>query len=231
MLKRIGVDQVEGLGGNDLGQTLQAQVTATQTAADAAQQAQNEVDLLEQAHASEVKKTNEAVVAAIVAPVSTPVFTTVKTKAIAVGDVTAGQPTVVTIPDGAKYAVGKGNMLVLRNGIPYTPAADTYTEASATTISFATDLLVGGYDVITFIIFSAPVLNYSTAVTHYASGEFVGMVETITFTGDINRVVTFEYVTGTKKISKETTVEDGKTITKTYSYTDNLLTGVAVTVA
>ena len=167
MLKRIGVDQVDGLAGNDLGQTLQDQAAAAQNAADAAQQAQNEVDLLEQAHAAEVKKTNEAVVAAIVAPVATPVFTTVKTKAIAGGDLTVGQPTVVTVPDGAKYAVGKGNMLVLRNGVPYTPAADTYTEASETTVSFAADLLVSG-DVITFIIFGAPVLNYTTAVTQFA---------------------------------------------------------------
>jgi hypothetical protein len=145
-------------------------------------------------------------------------------------DITEGQPTTITLPGGRYYLVGKNHLQVLRNGVPQVLENGDYTEASSTTIQYAADILVEG-DVLTFIIGKSSKLAYSVSVTYYESGPNTGLVQTMTYTGDVNKTVTYNY-NAEKKISSEVIVEDGKTTTKTYNYDGNgKLTGISVTVA
>jgi hypothetical protein len=137
----------------------------------------------------------------------------------------------ITVPNSKSYKVGKGNLLIFRNGVPQTLAGGDYTEASSTTIQFSADVLTGE-DVITFIIGNPSKLNYSVAVAYYTEGADDGKINTITYTGDIERVITYTYnVAG--KIATEAVAEGGVTTTKTFSYneTTGKITGVAAVVA
>jgi hypothetical protein len=179
----------------------------------------------------EILRVNEAVMAMASAPVTTPIFNDVETYTILLADITAGQPTVVTVPNGKSYKVGKGNLLVLRQGVPQILANGDYTEASPTTIQYTADVLEVG-DVITFIIGNATKLNYNTVITYYGAGDDLGRIQTVTYTGDIARVITYTY-NPNGKIDTEAVQEDGKTTTKTFTYngTSGKLTGVAAVVA
>ena len=150
------------------------------------------------------------------APITTPVFNDIATYTVKDTDVVEGMPTTITIPDGKEYKVGKGNMLVLRNGVPQSPTNGDYTEETETTVKFAANVLKEG-DVITFIIGNPSKLNYTVLVDYYTEGDDEGRIRTISYSGDIERSITYTY-TASGKIETETVTEDGKTTTKTYTY-------------
>lgn len=137
----------------------------------------------------------------------------------------------ITIPNGKSYKVGKGNLLVLRNGIPQVLANGDYIEVDSVSIQYSAGVLKDG-DVITFMIGNPSKLNYNVAVTYYGAGADEGRIETVTYTGDIERTITYTY-TAEGKINTETIVEGGKTTTKTYTYdgTTGKITGVSAIVA
>lgn len=122
----------------------------------------------------------------------------------------------ITIPNSKTYKVGKGNLLVLRNGIPQLLTNGDYTEASSSTIQYGADVLVDG-DIITLMIGNPSKINYSVSVTYYSGGQDDGKIETVTYTGDIERTITYTY-TAAGKIDTETIVEGGVTTTKTFTY-------------
>ena len=136
---------------------------------------------------------------------------------------------VITIPNGKDYVVGKGNLLVLRNGIPQVLADGDYTENSSTSIKYNAGVLKDG-DILTFIIGDAGKLSYTMAVEYYTSGADAGRIQKVTYAGDINRTISYTY-TAEGKIATETAVEDGKTVTKTYTYANGKITGVSSVVA
>ncbi|MEM0173164.1 MAG: hypothetical protein QXI16_01500 [Sulfolobaceae archaeon] len=176
----------------------------------------------------EIAKVNEAVMAMASAPVTTPVFNVIESYEVQTTDIVAGQPTVITIPNGRTYKVGKGNLIVLRNGIVQIPGGD-YVETNETQVTFNPDVLLAG-DIITFIIGNPSKLNYNVNVTYYTEGADAGKIQTVAYTGDINRTITYTY-NAQGKIATETITEDGKTITKTYNYdTNGRLTGVTCVV-
>lgn len=160
---------------------------------------------------------------------TTGVVATVEVLVQGVSGVNVDQDVTITIPNGKDYIVGKGNLLVLRNGIPQVLANGDYAEVSSTSIKFNAGVLHDG-DVITFIIGDAGKLNYNMSVTYYDTGADAGRINTVTYTGDINRTITYTY-TAEGKIASETIVEDGKTTTKTYTYTNGRITGITSTVA
>lgn len=223
--KKIGVDQIaSGNGELDLGTRLDSiESTATANVSNL----QGEIDAAE----GEIARVNEAVMAMASAPISTPVFNDVETYTVLDTDIVAATPTTLTVPNGKSYKVGKGNLMVLRNGIPQVLANGDYTEASATTIQYAADVLLEG-DVITFVIGNASKLNYNVAVTYYGVGADEGRIETVAYTGDLERTITYTY-NASGKIATETIVEGGKTTTKTYTYdgTTGRITAVASVVA
>jgi len=239
--KRITVDQVEsGKGGvANLGFRLDGfDSTITQVNTDltnSINSTQGEVDALEQAFAdqndtidAQLAQVNESVMAMASSPVSTPIFNDIQAYTVQASDITAGTATTITIPNGKKYHVGKGNLLVLRNGVPQVLANGDYTEETQFTIQYSADVLMEG-DVITFIIGVASKFDYAMAITYYAAGDDAGRIETVTYTGDINRVYTYTY-TAEGLINTEAVDEDGKTTTKTFSYTDGKLAGITAVV-
>lgn len=240
--KKITVVQIESgkVGVSDLGSRLDGFDTTisnvNSTLVGQISGVQGEIDALETVVSNQstetqakIDKVNEAVMAMASAPVSTPVFNDVQTYAVQASDVTAGQPVTITIPNSKTYKVGKGNMQVLRNGIPQVLANGDYIEKTESSIEYSADVLATG-DVITFIIGNPSKLNYSTAVTYYGVGADEGRIQTVTYTGDINRVITYTY-NAEGKIATEAIQEDGKTTTKTFTYTGGKLTGVTAVVA
>ena len=178
---------------------------------------------------NEIAKVNEIVMAIASAPVSTPVFNDIVSYEVQASDIVAGQPTVITIPNGKTYKVGKGNLTVLRNGVVQVLDGD-YQETNETQITFNADVLEVG-DVITFIIGKPAKLAYDVNVSYYTEGADAGKIQTVAYTGDINRTITYTYNTQ-GKIATEVITEDGKTITKTYNYDANgRLTGINCVVA
>lgn len=219
--KAIGVDQIaSGKDGvMNLGERLNTQDTALT-------QAQTDLNTVITANETEIARINEAVMAMSSAPVTTPVFNDVETYAVQAADLTAGMATTVTIPNGKSYKVGKGNLMVLRNNVIQ---RGSFAEASETTVSFDADYLLEG-DELTFIIGKPTKLDYNTAITYYAGGPDEGKIETVTYTGDIERAITYTY-TAEGKINAETIVEDGITTTKTYTYSGGKITGIHAVVA
>jgi hypothetical protein len=153
-----------------------------------------------------------------------------KNYTVLAGDLSVGNPTVLTIPNGVTYEYGKDNILVFING-QLAVKGYTYTEVSptsgdATQISFVDKALKAG-NVVTYVITSQPKLAYEVAYTYDGSGR----ISTATFTGDVDKVVTYTYKTSGAALGKMDTitiVEDGVTSTKTYSYDVNgVLTGIA----
>jgi len=213
--KNFTVDQVESgkLGVTNLGYRLDGFDTSVE------------------AISTDVAKANETIMAMASAPVTTPVFSEVQSYTVLEADVVAATPTPVDVPASKTYIVGKNNMMVLRNGAPQVIAAGDYTETDSGTVTFPADYLKVG-DVITFVINSPTKLNYAEAVTYYGEGANLGKVNTITYTGDIARVITYTY-NEDGKIATEAVAEDGKTTTKTFTYDvgTGKLTGVAAVVA
>lgn len=156
---------------------------------------------------------------------TTGVTATVEVLVQGVDGLDLAQDVIITIPNGKDYVVGKGNLLVLRNGIPQVLADGDYVENSSTSIKYKAGVLKDG-DVITFIIGDAGKLSYNMTVDYYTSGADAGRIQKVTYTGDINRTITYTY-TAEGKIASETIVEDGKTVTKTYTYTNGRITGVS----
>jgi len=167
---------------------------------------------------AEIAKVNETVMAMASAPVSTPIFNDIVSYEVQASDIVAGQPTVITIPNGKTYKVGKGNLTVLRNGVVQVLDGD-YQETNETQITFNANVLEAG-DVITFIIGKPAKLAYDVNVSYYTEGADAGKIQTVAYTGDINRTITYTYNTQ-GKIATEVITEDGKTITKTYNYDAN----------
>ena len=235
-----GKDGVEDIGARLAG--VDTEVDTLQEDLDTAEQnivtLQNDLDLAEAdivsletdaaGKAVEIAKVNETVMAMASSPVSTPVFNDVANYTILAADITAGQPVVVTIPGGKTYKVGKGNLMVLRNGVHQ---VGSYTEASATTVSFEEGEALEG-DIITFIIGNASKLNYNMAVVYYATGDHSGKIQTVTYTGDIERTITYTYNTD-GKIATEVIDEGDVTTTKTYNYdgTSKKIVSIAAVVA
>jgi len=219
--KKIGVDQIESgkEGLLDLGTRLN-NVDAE------IENVKYDVADLDASKSADIAKVNETIMAAASAPITTPVFNDIATYTVKDTDVVEGLPTTITIPDGKEYKVGKGNMLVLRNGVPQIPTNGDYTEETETTVEFAANVLKAG-DVITFIIGNPSKLNYTVSVDYYTEGDDEGRIRTISYSGDIERSITYTY-TASGKIETETVTEDGKTTTKTYTYDEftGRLTGI-----
>lgn len=209
--KKIGVDQIESgkEGLLDLGTRLNNVDAEIENVKD-------NVANLDARKSADIAKVNEAIMAAASAPITAPVFNDIVTYIVQDTDVVEGMPTTITIPDGKEYKVGKGNMLVLRNGVPQIPTSGDYTEETETTVKFAANVLKVG-DVITFIIGNPSKLNYTVSVDYYTEGDDEGRIRTISYSGDIERSITYTY-TASGKIETETVTEDGKTTTKTYTY-------------
>jgi hypothetical protein len=230
--KPISVTQVGSgkTGVNNLGVRLDNTDTAINSINNTLSNLNTDVDEQFAAKEAEITRINEAVMAMASAPITTPIFNDVETYAIQAVDITSGQPTVVTVPNGKTYKVGKGNLMVLRNGVPQVLANGDYIEVSPTTIQYRANVLDES-DIITFIIGNATKLNYNTSITYYDEGASEGRIEIVTYTGDIARVITYTY-TASGKIATESIEEDGKTTTKTFTYdgTSGKLTGVAAVV-
>jgi hypothetical protein len=160
---------------------------------------------------------------------STGVTATITVTTQGVDGVDLSQDLTITIPNGKNYIVGKGNLLVLRNGISQVLADGDYTETSSTSIKYSANTLKDG-DIITFIIGDPGKLNYNVSVSYYTSGADNGKIQTVSYTGDIQRSITYSY-TSEGKIASEVIVEDNKTTTKTYTYTDGKITGISSVVS
>jgi len=179
---------------------------------------------------AEIDAINEALIASLQSPVANPVFFDVSSYTVQVSDIEAGQPITITLPNGKTYIVGKNHLQVLRNGVPQVLENGDYTEQSSTSIRFNADVLQAG-DVITFIIGKSSKLSYNVSISYYTSGANEGLIQTITYTGDVSKTVTYNY-NAQKKISSEVIVEDGKTITRTFTYNGSgTLTGISVSIA
>lgn len=167
---------------------------------------------------AKIAAANDAIMVAASMPVTTPKFDLVKNY-IALASATA--PT-VTIPDSASYLVGKGNLMVYRNGVLQV-LGENYTEASTTTVSFVINLRKD--DEITFVIGKQAILNYSVAFAYDTSDR----INKVTYTGDIDRVIDYTY-NSDNTIATEVTTEQGKTITRTYAYTAGKITGITTAI-
>jgi YD repeat-containing protein len=208
--------------------TAEGSITTLQTDLDTLE---GTVTTLSTDQAAAVAKVNEAVMAMASAPVTTPIFSDVQSYTILETDIVAATPTAVDVPNSKTYAVGKNNMMVLRNGVPQVLAGGDYTETDSNTITFPADYLLVG-DIITFIINNPTKLNYTEAVAYYTTGDHIGKIETVTYTGDIARVITYTY-NASGKIATEAVAEGGITTTKTYTYseTTGILTSITAVVA
>lgn len=222
--KKITVVQIEsGKQGFD---TLGARLNGIDTAINDLNESLQDSNL---ASETGIAKVNEALMAAIQTPVPTPIMYDISSYTVQATDILQGQPITINLPQGKSYLVGKNHLQVLRNGVPQILENGDYTETSPTTIQFAADVLEEG-DVLTFIIGTSSKLSYNVSVSYYDSGDNAGLIQTITYTGDVNKTVTYNY-NAQKKISSEVVVEDGKTTTRTFTYDDDgKLIGIAVTV-
>jgi hypothetical protein len=224
--KKINLEQVEsGVTGK---KDLSVRLGDTDTAINNINQSITDLD---SAKSADIARVNETVMAMASAPVTTPVFSEIQSYKVLAADITAGQPVTVTVPNGKTYKVGKSNLTVLLNGVVQVLVDGDYTEASSTTIQFSADILKEN-DVVTFVIGTPSKLNYSTAVAYYTTGGDIGKIQTVTYTGDIERTITYTY-NAEGKIATEAVVEDGKTTTKTYTYdgTTGKITTIASVVA
>jgi len=147
---------------------------------------------------------------------------------------TVGEPAmedvIITLPDSKEYKTGKNHLQVWRNGVYQSLSGGDYTEESTTEINYSGDVLEEN-DVLTFMVGDSSKLDYDVSVSYYSEGENIGLIETITYTGDVAKTVTYDYNTN-QKITEEVTVEDGVTTTRTFSYDGNgKLTDIAAEIS
>lgn len=135
----------------------------------------------------------------------------------------------ITIPNSKTYHIGKNNLLVYRNGMPQLLTNGDYTETSTSKITYAANKLMDG-DVITLLINNPTKLNYTMDTAYYDVGADKGRVHTITFAGDLARIITYTY-NASGQIATEVIAENGVTTTLTYTYADGKLINVVSSVA